>query len=92
MADFLIRDLDDETRASLKARAALHGRSASAEARSLLRAALAVPGPEMDEGPGDRWARRFDEVGLTSEEWDIFTNGVEAARHHPWRAPLALDE
>lgn len=41
MASITIRNLDDRTKARLRQRAARHGRSMEAEARTLLRAALA---------------------------------------------------
>lgn len=43
MADLIVRGLDDELVRSLKERAARHGRSAEAEHRAILAAALARP-------------------------------------------------
>lgn len=43
MASITIRNLDDETKARLRLRAARHQRSMEEEARTLLRQALAVP-------------------------------------------------
>ena len=40
MAQLLVRNVDEETVARLKARAAAHGRSVEAEHREILRAAL----------------------------------------------------
>jgi plasmid stability protein len=43
MAQLLVRNVDEETVARLKARAAAHGRSVEAEHREILRAALDRP-------------------------------------------------
>lgn len=43
MASITIRNLDDETKARLRVRAARHQRSMEEEARTVLRQALAVP-------------------------------------------------
>ena len=44
MADLLVRGIDEELVRALKARAGAHGRSAEAEHRAILAAALARPG------------------------------------------------
>ena len=43
MAQLIVRNLEDEVVEALKARAAAHGRSAEAEHREILRAALRGP-------------------------------------------------
>jgi antitoxin FitA len=43
MADLLVRGVDDEIVRALKERAGAHGRSAEAEHRAILKAALARP-------------------------------------------------
>lgn len=53
MAQMTIRKLDDDLVRRLKIRAAEHGRSAEAEVRVILDAALAVPVPSDD----DFWTR-----------------------------------
>lgn len=45
MASITIRNLDDETKARLRVRAASHGRSMEEEARTVLRQALATAEP-----------------------------------------------
>jgi len=45
MGRLLVRNVEDEVVARLKARAAAHGRSVEAEHREILRAALAEPPP-----------------------------------------------
>lgn len=62
MASITIRNLDDETKARLRLRAARHQRSMEEEARTLLRQALAVP-----DAPAASLAaaiqRRFQSLG-----------------------------
>ena len=67
MANITIRNLDDETHAALKERAALSGRSMEAEARAILRRAL--PAGNSARTLLDAMAH-FREVtgGLTKEE------------------------
>ena len=61
MATLTIRDLDEELRASLRIRAARHGRSMEAEVREILRDALARPAP-----PDQLGSRRPDTAGPIS--------------------------
>ena len=74
MASITIRNLDDEVKARLRLRAAGHGRSMEAEARSIIREAV-----ESERGPTDLAAAvrsRFAPLG-----------GVELET--PERAPIA---
>lgn len=49
MATLTIRSLEEETKRRLQVRAAAHGRSMEAEAREILRGALAAPSrPNLD--------------------------------------------
>lgn len=59
MATLTIRNLDDDVKASLRVRAARHGRSMEEEARQLLRQVLLQP----SAGLGSRVARRFAAAG-----------------------------
>jgi len=62
MASLTIRNLDDETKARLRLRAARHQRSMEEEARNVLRQALAVPDlPAVSLAAAIR--RRFEPVG-----------------------------
>lgn len=66
MAQLLVRNLDDELVQALQVRAASHGRSAEAEHREILRAALlgdrpdfkafleSMPGDDSDDGDFER--------------------------------------
>ena len=77
MASITIRNLDDETKARLRMRAARHRRSMEEEARNVLRQALATP-----EGPGVSLAeavqRRFRKLGGVE---------LELPRRGPMRPP-----
>lgn len=57
MATLTVRDLDDSLKARLRIRAAENGRSMEAEARAILRWALAASEP--DRGLGSRIHQRF---------------------------------
>ncbi|HWS94430.1 MAG TPA: plasmid stabilization protein [Mycobacterium sp.] len=58
MATLTIRDFDDELKAALRVRAAMHGRSMEAEVREILRAALTGRSPSV-VGMGTRIRQRF---------------------------------
>lgn len=67
MAQILIRRLDDDVLAKLKARAKANGRSAEAEAREALKSAMAEPlkSPRpLAEllGAGAQWGRSKEEI------------------------------
>ncbi|MGH9523888.1 MAG: FitA-like ribbon-helix-helix domain-containing protein [Terriglobales bacterium] len=77
MASITIRRLDDRTKASLRMRAALHGRSMEAEAREILRAAVgktSKPGENLAESIH----RRFAALGGVD---------LELPRREPMREP-----
>jgi antitoxin FitA len=66
MAQFIVRDLEDDVKARLKRRAVNHGRSMEEEIRHILRNAVKEenqPLPRL----GSRIAARFAKVGLTSD-------------------------
>jgi antitoxin FitA len=62
MAQLLVRNLDDDVKASLQARARQHGRNTEAEVRDILRRAV-----QDDVGPsaplGSKLRARFAEIG-----------------------------
>jgi len=60
MAQLIVRNLEDEVVEALKARAAAHGRSAEAEHREILRAAL--KGPAAGRSLWD-WLAAMPDVG-----------------------------
>ena len=65
MAQFIVRDLEDDVKARLKRRAAGHGRSMEEEVRQILRNAV----KDQNQRPsklGSRIAARFSKAGLTA--------------------------
>lgn len=64
MAQVIVRNIEDDVKAGLKARAAQHGWSMEEEVRQILRRAVSV---EAQERPrlGSRIAARFAGAGLT---------------------------
>lgn len=66
MAQFIVRDLEDDVKARLKRRAKRHGRSMEEEVRNILRNAAKEenrPLPNL----GSRIAARFAKTGLTKD-------------------------
>jgi antitoxin FitA len=66
MAQFLVRNLDDDVKARLRVRAAEHGRSMKEAVRAILRQAVAADQPR--QGLGTRMAARFAKSGLRKGE------------------------
>lgn len=63
MAQFVVRQLEDDLKARLKHRAMRHGRSMEAEIREILRAAASEKGRPVIK-LGSRIAARFRDAGL----------------------------
>lgn len=70
MAQFVVRNLEDDVADKLKRRAKRHARSMEDEVRHILRSAV-QDGPAKASKIGSRIARRFERAGLTSDlpEW-----------------------
>lgn len=66
MAQLVVRNLDDDVKAKLQARARRHGRSTEEEVRDILRSAVSREG-EAQPALGTRLARRFARIGLDAE-------------------------
>jgi plasmid stability protein len=66
MAQFIVRDLEDDVKARLKRRAAHHGRSMEEEVRHILRDAVKRQNQRVGK-LGSRIAARFAKVGLTTD-------------------------
>lgn len=66
MAQFVVRQLEDDLKARLKRRAARHGRSMEAEVREILRAAASEKNRPIIK-LGSRIAARFRDVGLQGD-------------------------
>ena len=65
MARILVRNLDDDVKASLQARARRHGRSTEEEVRDILRRAVKDDG--ASEPLGTKLRARFAEIGLDED-------------------------
>lgn len=66
MAQFVVRNLEEDIKTGLKRRAARHGNSMEEEVRQILRNAVKVesmPVPKL----GSRIAARFKKTGLTED-------------------------
>ena len=82
MAQILIRQLDDDTKARLQKLARKHGRSTEEEVREILRNAVrAVDAPST--ALGSRIAARFADVGLEAEIPELRGNPVIPAELEP---------
>ena len=78
MAQFVVRNLEDDVKARLKRRAERYGRSMEEEARHSLRNALKQanqPAPRL----GSRIAARFAKTGLTAELPELHGQSVRSA-------------
>lgn len=65
MAQFTVRNLEEDVKARLKRRAVRHGTSLEAEVRQILRNAVKDESAPMGGGLGQRIAARFAKVGLS---------------------------
>ncbi len=66
MAQFVVRNLEDEVKARLQRRAARHGRSMEEEVRDILRDALKEEETQTG-GLGTEIASLFSKIGLDAE-------------------------
>ena len=64
MAQFIVRDLEEDVKARLKRRAAQHKRSMEEEIRHILRNAVKEQNQPVSK-LGSRIAKRFSKTGLT---------------------------
>jgi antitoxin FitA len=65
MAQFTVRNIEDDVKGRLKQRALRHGTSLEAEVRAILRNAVMVEDKPDQSGLGSRIAARFARSGLT---------------------------
>ena len=70
MAQFVVRNLEEDVAKKLKQRAQRHARSMEDEVRHILRTAVQEP-PQRAQKLGSRIAQRFRRSGLTADlpEW-----------------------
>jgi len=66
VAQFIVRDLEDDVKERLKRRAAHHGRSMEEEVRHILRNAVKEQNQRLSK-LGSRIAARFAKSGLTTD-------------------------
>jgi antitoxin FitA len=66
MAQFIVRNLEDDVKARLKRRAQRHGRSMEEEVRQILRSAANEENRSVRK-LGSRIAARFKKAGLTAD-------------------------
>ena len=66
MAQFIVRDLEDDVKARLKRRAVQHKRSMEEEVRQILRNAVREKNQPVSK-LGSRIAARFAKTGLTTD-------------------------
>ena len=66
MAQFIVRNLEQDVKARLKRRAAHHGRSMEEEVRHILRNAVKEQNQRVSK-LGSRIAARFAKAGLTTD-------------------------
>jgi plasmid stability protein len=64
MAQFTVRNIEDDIKVRLKRRAARHGTSMEAEVRQILRNAVKDDEGRASPGLGSRTAARFKRTGL----------------------------
>lgn len=67
MAQLVVRNIDDEVKRRLKARAEARGHSMEEEVRQILRDATLAPS-RQESGLGMRIARMFEDIGLREGE------------------------
>ena len=82
MAQFVVRNLDEEVKAALKRRARAHGWSMEEEVRRILRRAVNEPSADAT-GLGTRISARFADVGLDEPLPELRGQEIE---------PMALDD
>lgn len=82
MAMLTVRNLPDDVHRALRVQAALHGHSTEAEVREIL--AVAVK-PEARVRLGDALAALGRKIGLTNEDFDVFTQVRDKTPAQPLR-------
>lgn len=82
MAQFVVRNLDDDVKAALKRRARAHGWSMEEEVRRILRRAVNET-PAESTGLGTKISARFSDVGLDQPLSEVRGQEIE---------PMALDD
>ena len=89
MPSITVRNIDENLKQRLQHQAAKHGCSMEEEVRRILAAALPQHGDEAKrnvpdaptEGLGTAIHNLFKPVGLTDEEFELFSRNIEELRH-----------
>jgi antitoxin FitA len=82
MAQFVVRDLEEEVKARLKRRAERHGRSMEEEIRHILRNAVKESGRPINS-LGSRIASRFSGSGLSTDLPELHGQAPRSAKFKP---------
>jgi antitoxin FitA len=82
MAQFVVRDLEEEVKVRLKRRAEHHGRSMEEEIRHILRNAVKESGRPITS-LGSRIAARFAGVGLAADLPELHGQSPRSAEFKP---------
>ena len=78
MAQFVVRDLEEDVKARLKRRAERHGRSMEEEVRTILRNVAKEENRPVSE-IGSRMAARFARIGLSKDLPELHGEAPRAA-------------
>jgi plasmid stability protein len=78
MAQILVRNIDSDVKAKLRARAKRHGRSTEAEVREILRSAVKGEGAPV-RPLGTRIKARFARIGLDEDIHELRGNPARPA-------------
>lgn len=79
MAQFTVRNIEDEIKVRLKRRAVRHGTSMEAEVRQILRHALKDDEQRVGPGLGSRMAARFKRAGLVDSLPELHGQAAQPA-------------
>jgi antitoxin FitA len=82
MAQFVVRDLEEEVKTRLKRRAERHGRSMEEEIRHILRNAVKESGRPITS-LGSRIAARFANAGLSTDLPELHGQAPRSAEFKP---------
>jgi plasmid stability protein len=82
VAQFVVRDLEEEVKTRLKRRAERHGRSMEEEIRHILRNAVKESGRPITS-LGSRIAARFANVGLSTDLPELHGQAPRSAEFKP---------
>ncbi len=94
MGDLLIRNISDDLRSALKARAVAGGRSQSEEAKAMLEGVVKAEAQRSEKPFVSAWEALADirrDYGVTDEEHAEFMKIIQEGRKVPDRPPPFFD-